>query len=204
MSHDYGKNKKKPVKRNQKSSQRASLPGWVFFFSGVAFTLFAQLLIKLALTDAPVATTANQPNTVVTTEPAVRKPAINFYNQLKTMEVKVPLENTSKPVINPVTGKQSSTAATSTSPGKTAATEPAKTSFRQALQVGSYKTQEDAESQRAKLSLLGIKSTVEVKPNPAGGNYYRVITSTYTSAIELDKARNALKAQGMASITVKR
>lgn len=204
MSHDYGKdkNKKKPARRNQKNSGRQPLPGWVWFFSGVAVTLFAQLLVHLATVDAPAPAIATNTN-AAGAEPAHKKPTINFYNQLKTMEVKVPGEETAPAPIQPVTGEKKETAETTTATAKTPDA-PAKPAYSYALQAGSYKTAADADEQRAALSLLGVKANIETKANADGKTYYRLMVGPFTSATELEKARATLSNNSVPSITVKR
>ena len=196
MSHDYGKSKKKkPSKKNTKNSN-PPLPAWVLFGSGVVFTLFAQLLFHFATSDTKVNTTPEK-SAITKQEDTPKKPTINFYNQLKKMEVKVPANQQEARPIVPVTGETKKSSTNNNTAEKSAP-------YNYVLQAGSYRSTADADEQRASLSLLGLKSSIEVKPNTGGTNYYRVMVGPFTSASELDKARTTLKNNNTPSITVKR
>jgi cell division protein FtsN len=196
MSHDYGKAKnKKPTKKNTKNSKQP-LPAWVLFGSGVVFTLFAQLLFHFATSDTQVNTTPEKA-AITKQEDAPKKPTINFYNQLKKMEVKVPANQEEVKAIVPVTGETKEITTDSNIAEKPAP-------YNYVLQAGSYRSTADADEQRASLSMLGLKSSIEVKANSDGTNYYRVMVGPFTSASELDKARTTLKNNNTPSITVKR
>lgn len=210
MAHDYGKekNRKKPAKKNQRVSQRMQVPGWILFGSGVAFTLFAQFLLHLATVDpeTPAAVAENPATT--DGKPAAKKPTINFYNQLKDMEVAVPGEETATAVIEPVTGEKHQASPTDASQPPTTAIAPAaetaKPLYSQVLQAGSYKNKADADEQRAALTLLGLKATITSKTNADGITYHRVMVGPFGSATELEKARNTLSTNNVPTITVKR
>lgn len=206
MSYDYGKNKKKPAaKKNHKTSSRQPLSGWVLFFSGVAFTLFGQFLFHLTQVDTP-AQTSHPENTATGQEPAHKKPTINFYNQLKTMEVKVPANDAKKPDITNQPAVESTTQAiseTTTSPGNSKI-EKAVAVPQQFLQAGSFKSREDADQHRAELLLLGVTASIETKNNADGTSLYRVIIGPFTSATELSKARSTLLSNNIPTLTIKR
>jgi cell division protein FtsN len=208
MSYDYAKdkNKKKPVKKNQKSSGRQPIPGWIMFFSGVAFTVFAQFLFHLTQVDTPAQTTNPENSVAGMEEPAHKKPTINFYNQLKTMEVKVPGDESETPETSVQPAAESVTQAATDATAKTDAvnTEKTEATVKQFLQAGSYKSAADADTQRAALSLLGVKSGTETKTNADGITYYRVMVGPFTSATELEKARSTLNSNNVPTMTVKR
>ncbi len=208
MSYDYGKdkNKKKPAKKNQKTSGRPAIPGWVMFFSGVAFTLFGQFLFHLTQVDAPAQTTNPENPVVNAEEPTHTKPTINFYNQLKTMEVKIPGNETRAPETTAQPAAESTTqSVTDTTANVDASkTEKPAIAVNQFLQAGSYKSAADADEQRAALSLLGVKSSTETKANADGSTYYRVMVGPFTSATDLEKARSTLNNNNVPTITIKR
>jgi cell division protein FtsN len=64
------------------------------------------------------------------------------------------------------------------------------------VQIGAYRTPEDAESQRAKLSLAGIETKVSEREQ-AGRTVYRVRTGPFDSRDEADKAKAKLETSGM-------
>lgn len=206
MSRDYGKTKKAPAKRNHKNKSGGTIPGWVLFFSGVAVTLFAQLFFKLATTDSATAPTSthNKPaSTLSSSKPEARKPAITFHNTLKNMEVDVDSDDKT-PVTQPATGVTPKPATTTEAEKAKIAEEKPAAKYNYYLQAGSFKTEQDAEEHRAKLSMLGIRTQLEVKKNSDGNNYYRIVTPTFTSASELEKARKMLNDAKVPSITLKR
>ena len=205
MSHDYGKskNRKKPAKKNQRVNQRVQVPGWILFGSGVAFAFFAQFLFHVA-TVKPDKSGKNNHAVNVQEKPEPKKPTINFYNQLKNMDVPVP-SGSNKNQGKAVTGNNKPDNTTVTeSRSATTSDNKSKSDFNQMLQAGSYKTHADADEQRAALSLLGMKTSIEVKPNVDGTTYYRVIIGPFSSAIELEKARSILNRNNVPTITVRR
>lgn len=207
MSRDYAKTKKAPARRNQKNKSGGAIPGWVLFFSGVAFTLFGQLLFKLLVTGQPTSEVPSSTNktVVVNAVPEARKPTITFHNTLKNMEVDVSDDKLAA-VANPVTGP-APTAETTTNnkpDNKTETSAPPPAQFNSYLQAGSFKTSTDAEEHRAKLSMLGVRSQLEIKKNADGNTYYRVVTPSFNSASELDKARKTLNSAKIPTITLKR
>lgn len=187
MSHDFAKSragKKKPAKqaRNSRFAPAPSrIPGWVFFISGILLTLFIQFLYQLAQVETPptAKTTATDKTEVAQPEPKPKpqEPVYDFYNNLKTMEVKVP--------DNKVKQREQE-------------------SFNQILQVGSFKTMNDAEQQRAEIILLGLKANVESSKGSNGATWYRVLVGPFTSRSDMSKARSILINNGMPTLVLKR
>jgi len=64
------------------------------------------------------------------------------------------------------------------------------------VQVGAYRTPEDAESQRAKLSLAGIETKVTEREQ-AGRTVHRVRMGPFETRDEADKAKAKLEATGL-------
>ena len=71
---------------------------------------------------------------------------------------------------------------------KIAAAEP----FSYFVQVGAYRVQEDAESQRAKLSLAGVEARVTEREQ-SGRQVFRVRVGPFASRAEADKAADKIK-----------
>ena len=63
------------------------------------------------------------------------------------------------------------------------------------IQVGAFRTPEDAESQRAKLSLTGVEAKVTEKEQ-AGRQIYRVRVGPYDSKDDAERAKGQIDASG--------
>lgn len=70
------------------------------------------------------------------------------------------------------------------------------------VQVGAFRTTDDAESQRAKLSLAGIETKVSEREQ-AGRTVFRVRTGPYGSRDEADKAKAKLDGLGLETALVR-
>lgn len=70
------------------------------------------------------------------------------------------------------------------------------------VQVGAYRTQEDAESQRAKLSLAGLETKVSEREQ-AGRTVYRVRMGPYERRDEAEAAKTKLEATGLEAAMVR-
>jgi len=82
--------------------------------------------------------------------------------------------------------------------GQIAAAEP----FYYFVQVGAFRTNEDAESQRAKLSLAGVETKVSEREQ-AGRTVFRVRTGPYETREEADKAKAKLDILGLETALVR-
>lgn len=82
--------------------------------------------------------------------------------------------------------------------GASAAAEP----FTYFVQAGAFRTQEDAESQRAKLSLAGIEAKVSEREQ-AGRTVYRVRTGPFDKREEADKSKARLDALSIETALVR-
>lgn len=74
--------------------------------------------------------------------------------------------------------------------------------FNYFVQVGAFRTAEDAESQRAKLSLAGIDTKISEREQ-AGRTVYRVRTGPYDSREEADKGKAKLDSLGIDTALVR-
>lgn len=70
------------------------------------------------------------------------------------------------------------------------------------VQLGAFRTVEDAEAQRAKLSLAGVETKVSEREQ-AGRTVFRVRTGPYDKREEADKAKAKLDAMGMETALVR-
>ena len=78
------------------------------------------------------------------------------------------------------------------------ATEP----FLYFVQVGAFRTQEDADAQRAKLSLIGLEAKVTEREQ-SGRTVYRVRLGPFDRKEDADKQKERLDAGGMESALVR-
>jgi len=65
------------------------------------------------------------------------------------------------------------------------------------VQAGSFQNPADADSQKAKLALLGLESSVEPTSLPDKGTWYRVRLGPYTRLEELNRVRQSLAQNGI-------
>ena len=81
---------------------------------------------------------------------------------------------------------------------KMAATEP----FAYFVQVGAFRTQQDADAQRAKLSLTGIETKISEREQ-SGAVVYRVRVGPFDKKDEAEKAKESLEAAGLETALVR-
>ena len=74
--------------------------------------------------------------------------------------------------------------------------------FQYFVQAGAYRTPEDAEQQRAKLSLMGMQSKVSER-DQAGRMVYRVRLGPFERREDADKARERLSGNGVEAVVVR-
>ncbi|MDE2607394.1 MAG: SPOR domain-containing protein [Burkholderiales bacterium] len=86
----------------------------------------------------------------------------------------------------------------SASTGTAASTDP----FLYFVQAGAFRTQEDAEAQRAKLSLMGIEAKVSEREQ-SGRQVYRVRVGPFNSKDEADRQKDKLDAGGFDTALVR-
>jgi cell division protein FtsN len=74
--------------------------------------------------------------------------------------------------------------------------------FNYFVQVGAYRTSEDAESQRAKLSLAGVEARVSEREQ-SGRTVYRVRVGPLDKREDADKTKEKLEGLGMEAVLVR-
>lgn len=102
----------------------------------------------------------------------------SFYSLLKDFEVKIPSS-----------GRQ---------------TDIEQQTSRYLIQAGSFKTENQAEQQRAELILLGLAPTVEKTTNSRGEQWFRVRLGPYDSRSEMAHARDTLVSNRFDAMVMKR
>jgi cell division protein FtsN len=71
------------------------------------------------------------------------------------------------------------------------------------LQAGAFQNAPDADNLKARLALLGYEASIETTSVPDKGTLHRVRIGPYTSVEELNRARDALKQNGVQTTLVK-
>jgi cell division protein FtsN len=74
--------------------------------------------------------------------------------------------------------------------------------FNYFVQVGAFRTNEDAENQRAKLSLAGIEAKISEREQ-AGRTVFRVRTGPYSTREDADKSKSKLEVLGLETALVR-
>jgi len=97
-----------------------------------------------------------------------------------------------------LTDKQDNAAPSAAQPQTQApAQSPAAASGAQLLQVGSFANPADAEKLKARLALMGFEANVQTAELGDKGVWHRVRLGPYKTATEMEKARAALKQNGI-------
>lgn len=192
MARDY----KRRAQRKPKKQPRSAL---FVFFSGVftgaiAVSVAAWLLIPAS--EAPnwigkkpaVLSELDPVSTDPADEPAAKPTKFDFYTLLPEMEVVVPDSEIEEPP-RPVVPASSSSVAERTGPDYL-------------LQVGSFRSIEDAEKLRAKLALLGMEAHVRSIRTDSGQNWNRVRLGPFSAGESLQSARKRLSENGLSSLVI--
>lgn len=120
---------------------------------------------------------------------AASKPAITAKPATPAPAVKTPPKAESKPSADPLGDLAKA---------KAGATDP----FAYFIQVGAFRTPEDAETQRAKLSLTGVEAKVTEREQ-AGRMIYRVRVGPYDKKEEAEKVKGQIETAGYETALVR-
>ncbi|MFZ5619562.1 MAG: SPOR domain-containing protein [Pseudomonadota bacterium] len=175
-------------------SKRKQAPGWLWLAAGLAIGLFVAFLVYLqqrpdaapsktaaATTQKPLQTPApvaqkdarevrKTPNAKVPPPP---KPRFDFYTILPEMEVVVPEQE--------ITGKQREGVRQVEAPGT------------YLLQVGSFRTLQQADQLKAKLALIGLQAGIQTVTISERDTWHRVRVGPFKDLNALNTARARLK-----------
>ena len=170
------------VKRTTRKKSRAKtttkpLPGWVWMVTGLAIGLSATFLPSLNKNNSESSITKHEEQKSAT--PSKRK--FDFYTLLPELEVVVD-KNSQRPANN---GNS-----TSLPPGE------------YVLQVGSFKSHEEADSLKAQLALIGVETNIEtVKVNTI--SWHRVRVGPDKNINHLQSIQQRLRSKNMDTILLK-
>lgn len=179
------------------------MPGWVWLLVGAAVTLFGVVVWHLAQPrhdtpqfgasksrPAPVAAPPPKPATPKPVPVPPKQPSrFSFYQMLPSREVVIPSAEAEKAVKANQGGKP--LPAELAAPGA------------YIVQVGAYRSRDEAERARANVALLGVEAHTEQVTLDAGDIWYRVRIGPESS---LDKAQaivDRLHANGSKAILIK-
>ena len=181
--------------------------------------VYVQETLPPATAAAPeeaVATPEDEPE--ATSAPP--KPRFDFYTLLPEMEVVIPeeeitgnLKQTAPAVTTPAvtahdvgsTPVQPAAAAVAATPrpAPPAAPPAAAAAARYFLQVGSFRSSEQAERFKAELGMLGMQTSIQKVTINNTDTYHRVRVGPFSTLDELDRTRQRLKKQGIDSTPIK-
>ncbi len=191
MSRDFvkksaPKNKKKTVKKKAVKKNKSQIPAWAWLFIGVilgAFIMFLTHLSDIAPsktsgTATPTQEQASDPTSIE--QKQIPKPRFDFYKLLKESEVVV---RDSAPHIKATTTTQSED---------------------YLLQVGSFKTEADADRLRAELILLNLETNIERVTVRNGETWHRVLVGPYQIHSKMAEARKVLVSNDINPLLLKR
>ena len=100
-------------------------------------------------------------------------------------------------------GNSASTTTASAAPGSNSnAAAPGADPFMYFVQAGAFRTTEDAEAQRAKLSLMGVEARVTEREQ-AGRTVYRVRAGPFNKKDDADRLKERLDSGGLESALVR-
>jgi len=186
------------AKRTTTRKPKSQVPGWVWMLAGLLVGLFVAFLVYLqqiggtgALKHKLASSHSSKPATTDTravkkSTPAVapapkKKDGINFdfYNILPEMEVVIPDEELK--------------------PGESPPQEKA-TYY---LQVGSFKSDSEAEARKAELLLLNFTPSVQNVTIDGTQTWHRVRVGPFTDRRKVDQARRKLQDNGIDFIMLK-
>lgn len=174
-----------------RSNKKKSLPGWVWMLGGLVAGLFISFLVymqKEGTAPAKVASKAKDKPAVTDTREVKKTPppqppkkkddgiSFDFYNILPELEVVIPdLE----------LGKEPKEQAT------------------YYLQVGSFKSQDEADARKAELTLLNFTPSIQTVTVDNSQTWHRVRLGPFTDRRTVDKARRRLQDSGIDFIMLK-
>jgi cell division protein FtsN len=186
MARDYAK------RTTTRKPQKSGLPGWLWMLAGLLVGLFIAFLVYLQQQGGAPFKGFSLPTAkpAVTDTRAVTKPVIpkappkkeginfDFYSILPEQEVVIPESELSK----------------------TPAVEEKANYY---LQVGSFKSNEDAQARIAELFLLNLTPSIQKVAVDGGNTWHRVRIGPYMDRRKLDQARRKLQDNGIDFFVIK-
>ena len=180
---------------------REGAPAWAWLVVGLLVGLFVALLVHLQgqreTSEGPATDRGGGQDTRAVRQPASSegpgKPEFDFYSILPEMEIPVP-EPEEKPRQSPRAGEEGDT--TPEAPPELGENEA------WALQLGSFRSEEDADRFRARLSLLGLEPHIQ-EVTIDGADWYRVRLGPLRRTEELQAVRQRLRENEIDAMVLK-
>ncbi len=173
MSRDYahrGAGARRPARRRPaKAKPRTAVPGWIWLVAGLSVGLAVAAFVYISRPTAPAdepaasagSTSKPQAKPEAIKLPPAEKPRFTFYEILRDQEVVVPNEQAHSATPPPPPDRKSGSPA-------------AAADGRYVIQVASFRSQTEADRQKASLALIGIESRIESVTIDGKTTYYRV------------------------------
>ncbi|MCV6626710.1 MAG: SPOR domain-containing protein [Cellvibrionaceae bacterium] len=195
MSQDFAKKRRansrsgtaKRRKSNSKKNSNQNAGGWVWFSAGLLLGSFATFLLFLsgvipAPDQTPAAQVAAAEKPAAEKKPEVPQPRFDFYELLKESEVVVE----KSPDAYDGGGERE------------------QKNMEYLLQVGSFRSPNEADQLHAKLAITGFDAQVEKVKVRNGSIWHRVLVGPYSSRSKLANTRGKLISQGIETLVIER
>lgn len=191
MTRDFAKKNRPSPRRAKPKSQ---VPGWVWLFTGGVLGAFVMFLVYLkdlppaepVAGDSKAMARLMEPEPEADSETSTPKPRFDFYKLLKESEVIVPA---TEPEREQLPSGQSQTQTDSQE---------------YILQVGSFRSAEDADRLRAQLILLNLDARTEQVTLQNEQVWHRVLVGPFTNQSRLARARSTLVSNDYSALVLKR
>ncbi len=185
MTRDFAKRSKKTTtqpkrkvsNKRKRPAQKKQTPAWIWLLVGMLLSGFIIFLIYLSVQKPNQTSKPTAKPTIKTSEP--EKTKLEFYERLKNEEV-------------PIVTKQA-----------VANTKPT-TPVNYYLQVGSFRSEADAQSHRARVLLMNLNAHIETGDDGSGNKRFRVITGPYSNNSQMASARSKLVSEKIDTLVLKR
>lgn len=200
MGRDYAPRGARP--RPPKRASGGVLPGWVWMIAGLSLGLAVAALvyIRRPVAEPPMpparSTTTpekNAKNSRITLPPE-QPSRFTFYELLPSQEVVIPREEIAK---------QAPKARAPAAPADAAASSSRAADGTYFIQVASYRSQAEAERQKASLALLGVEAGIQSVTIDARDTYYRVRVGPVQGAAHAHSTMVRLEENGVSALLVK-
>lgn len=187
--------------------------GFFWFVTGAVVGAFGVGLAWTLQDQTPPPAAASPQTQAQAQAKSPTKPRFVFHQLLPELKVPVPDEEVGgaaspppRPAPKSRQQKESSRTATPPRPRKTAKTEKPKRSTGDGasylVQVASLRKVSDAEQLKARLALLGIRSSIQ-RVTIKGKDYHRVRTGPYWGRQEVNKTRALLSSNGLQAMAIR-
>jgi cell division protein FtsN len=195
VARDYAKGRSSgsSARRGSSKSKSKPLPGWIWLVFGLSIGLVIAAVVYIARPRAPAvaAPVASAPAPKPQASGKIPLPPkqpsrFSFYEMLPSYEVVIPREDAKASMKS---GK--ATTADIAQPGQ------------YLIQVGSYRSREEADRSRASLALLGVESRIEQVTIDQKQTWFRVRVGPESSLARAQEILDRLDQNGVKGILVK-